>query len=419
MIDLRALVQAYRADAKSVYTIWFLWPERIGYFRTIRSAVKQVVEQIRAKKFPNVYKSSSLEVVVSSIAEQKQMFKGADHPFVWKPKLRIPDIYEDEANKQYFADFLESCLNFSDETRILDALDLLISKRIKGLKAAITNICYFLHPTIFPAYNTAIVRGYNRLFEQGIKLGDWEDYLKMREGIIAVNNEHRGLLSKDLGAVSGLLFDIGIGRFREALPPDAAEPILPRVDRFSLNTAYQKIDSAVEENTKHEREHTKIEYLLIKMGRALGYDIWVASNDRSCICMGEKFSELTLAELPKLGFDSEVTDTIRMIDVIWLRRNIVEAAFEVEHSTSIYSGICRLADLAKSVPNINFRCYLVGPDEKKEDLAKQLKRPVFDGLKNVEIKYILYNRLREKKEAIEQFASDISALDKIALRAHE
>lgn len=32
-----------------------------------------------------------LETVVDSIAEQLQVFKGAGHAFMWKPKLRIPD----------------------------------------------------------------------------------------------------------------------------------------------------------------------------------------------------------------------------------------------------------------------------------------------------------------------------------------
>ena len=50
--------------------------------------------EIEAGTFGNVYKGSSLETVVGSIAEQRQIFKGADHAFLWKPKLRIPDIYE-------------------------------------------------------------------------------------------------------------------------------------------------------------------------------------------------------------------------------------------------------------------------------------------------------------------------------------
>ena len=45
------------------------------------------------------------------------------------------------------------------------------------------------------------------------KLGSWEAYLAMREGVLRLNQQHRTLLSNDLGAIAGLLFDIGSGRY--------------------------------------------------------------------------------------------------------------------------------------------------------------------------------------------------------------
>jgi hypothetical protein len=42
-------------------------------------------------------------------------------------------------------------------------------------------------------------------------------------------------------------------------------------------------------------------------------------------------------------FDDATTDTIRRIEVMWLYRNRIDAAFEVEHTGAIYSGILRLA----------------------------------------------------------------------------
>lgn len=57
-----------------------------------------MIEESEAGTFGNLYKGSSLETVVRSIAEQRQIFKGADHAFLWKPKLRIPDIYESAEN---------------------------------------------------------------------------------------------------------------------------------------------------------------------------------------------------------------------------------------------------------------------------------------------------------------------------------
>lgn len=44
-------------------------------------------------------------------------------------------------------------------------------------------------------------------------------------------------------------------------------------------------------------------------------------------------------------------ETVSLIDVIWLKpTGEFVSAFEVEKSTSIYSGILRLEDLVRSIP---------------------------------------------------------------------
>ncbi|PMX74179.1 type II restriction endonuclease, partial [Pseudomonas sp. GW456-12-1-14-LB2] len=72
---------------------------------------------------------------------------------------------------------------------------------------------YFLHPTLVPPFNTAIVNGYNKLTGGKVKLGSWPHFLAMRAGVLDLNEQFRDLLSNDLGAIGGLLFDIGSGRY--------------------------------------------------------------------------------------------------------------------------------------------------------------------------------------------------------------
>lgn len=104
--NLIAIIEQYKADQESVYNTWFINnEERLKAFRSIRRGVMQVIDDIKYKRFPNDFKGSSLEFVLSCISEQKQVFQGAAHPFYWKPKLRIPDIYENEANKIAFGQF--------------------------------------------------------------------------------------------------------------------------------------------------------------------------------------------------------------------------------------------------------------------------------------------------------------------------
>src|ERR1043165_6970 len=129
---LRTLITRWRDDPGGTYQTWFLWEERLKNFRAIRRGLAEVVAQIEAGTFGNVYKGSSLETVVGSIAEQRQIFKGADHAFLWKPKLRIPDIYERPDNQRAFARFLSACACCSDGEGIVEAVQQLDRQNIKG-----------------------------------------------------------------------------------------------------------------------------------------------------------------------------------------------------------------------------------------------------------------------------------------------
>ncbi len=166
--DIQNIIQEYKNDPRSVYNTWFISSEeRLKAFRSIRRGVLEVIQDIKSGTFGNDFKGSSLEVVLTCITEQKQVFEGAAHAFYWKPKLRIPDIYENESNKNYFGQFLESCINATDEDRLMKEFFMLAEKSIKGLGPAVANIIYFLHPTVVPPFNTAMVRGFNLLFGAG------------------------------------------------------------------------------------------------------------------------------------------------------------------------------------------------------------------------------------------------------------
>ncbi len=112
-VNFEQLIQEYKVDPESVYQTWFLNnAERLKAFRTIKNGLNNVIADVGESTFGNDFKGSSLEIVVTAISEQKQVFAGAAHAFFWKPKLRIPDIYENEANKLAFGCFLKACSRF-------------------------------------------------------------------------------------------------------------------------------------------------------------------------------------------------------------------------------------------------------------------------------------------------------------------
>ncbi len=411
---LLPVAQAYKADPESVYNTWFISSEdRIKAFRSIRRGVATVIDDIKQQRFPNDFKGSSLEFVLACISEQKQVFEGAAHPFYWKPKLRIPDIYENELNKQAFGEFLYACLGTADLRALEKEVLKLAGKRIKGLGPAVANILYFLHPTLFPPFNTAMLNGFNALFQTKKKLGSWESYLEMRETITAANTV-LGILSKDLGAFSGMLFEIGVGRL--GMVGDGSETLV--IEREKLEQVRRKRHAQVEQDMAEERLHTKVQYQLCELGRALGYDVLIARNDRSAVYRGSPLGYRCLERLPDLGLSPEVHATAELIDVLWLYPGEprIASAFEVEKSTSIYSGILRLTDMALSIPGREDHLYLVAPAARKKEIVDQLKRPMFRRRDDFSLSYILFEDLDLHFESLCKLGEDRRILDRLACR---
>lgn len=412
---LGRLIDVWQEDAGATYQSWFLWEERLKNFRSIRRGLQLVVEEIRQNTFGNAYRGSSLETVVHSIAEQRQIFKGADHAFLWKPKLRIPDIYENRANQLAFGRFLDTCLCCNEEEGLIRAVRELDAHAIKGLGPACANLLYFLHPTIAPPFNTAIVKGYNLLVGASVKLGRWNEYLAMREGIRALNAQFRSRLSNDLGAITGLLFDIGSGRYTVARADDSGiqwEDDLARVREESAAAARSRATAL-----KNDHTHTEIQGWLRDLGKALGYDIWIASNDKSRPYLGERLSDGCLTRLPESVRQSQTVDTVSLIDILWIAKEPqkIVAAFEVEHSTSIYSGIVRMLDLALGIPDHGDAAFfLVAPDDREQDVRAQFSRPAFSRVSELNVRYLGYSQLNEHKEAIARFGIGLKGIAAIS-----
>jgi type II restriction enzyme len=82
-----------------------------------------------------------------------------------------------------------------------------------------------------------------------------------------------------------------------------------------------------------------------------GHDVWVASNDRNKTCQGNSLVSLTLNELPHFA-GPDVLTVAKLIDVIWFKKLSATPVcfFEIEHSTSVYSGLLRLNDVRIDYP---------------------------------------------------------------------
>lgn len=126
------------------------------------------------------------------------------------------------------------------------------------------------------------------------------------------------------------------------------------------------------------RESHRIQATLADIGAKMGFRIWIPRGDRQKILeLVPKSSSAAFLEALPLNYDDATLRTVEQIDVIWLKNRSMARAFEVEHTTAIYSGLLRMADLLALQPNMNIRLHIVAPSEKREKVLREIRRPVF------------------------------------------
>jgi hypothetical protein len=218
-------------------------------------------------------------------------------------------------------------------------------------------------------------------------------------------------LARTLGLTLWALEDVCIWQVQRGTTK-TTEAILPTSPIEVVNHP----DELSEANSKDEdRPHARTQHVLAEIGKYFKYNVWIAANDHSKTWNGKRLGDLSVEKLPSLGFDAKTQRTVELIDVLWLKgRNQVVAAFEVEHSTSIYSGLLRMSDLVLLAPNIAFSLYIVTSKNRLHEVRTQLRRPTFQEIKLNEICGIFdYENLFENAEHIKKFGKDIEALSGI------
>jgi predicted RNA-binding protein len=142
-------------------------------------------------------------------------------------------------------------------------------------------------------------------------------------------------------------------------------------------------DSPIEKNNgtppsqSDVRESIKIQALLAHIGAQMGMKIWIPRNDKAAVLAEWKSDFKPVLEILPLNYDEVTLKTIEQIDILWLKGRSIVRAFEVEHTTSIYSGILRMADLLALQPNMDIRLHIVAPEERRDKVFQELRRPVF------------------------------------------
>ncbi|KQS33839.1 hypothetical protein [Dyadobacter sp. Leaf189] len=125
------------------------------------------------------------------------------------------------------------------------------------------------------------------------------------------------------------------------------------------------------------RESIRVQAMLSRIGERMNLKIWLPKSDRQRVLSVWKPENDSLLTILPLNYDDTTLGTIENIDVLWIKGRSIVRAFEVEHTTSIYSGILRMADLMALQPNLAINAHIVAPADRREKVFQEILRPVF------------------------------------------
>jgi hypothetical protein len=106
----------------------------------------------------------------------------------------------------------------------------------------------------------------------------------------------------------------------------------------------------------------------------MGFRVWLPRADRDRVKSASNFDiNASLIDLLPMNYNDATIRTIEQIDVIWLRGRSIARAFEIEHTTAIYSGLLRMADLVALQPDINIPLHIVAPEDRQATVLDQIR----------------------------------------------
>lgn len=229
--------------------------------------------------------------------------------------------------------------------------------------------------------------------EFNVDFGDLAKYLGYKDnyhpqGFMAIEKSKADKLLSEYGDLISVLYKLQKGEHVEKI----------EIDRTRI---IQEVNEVVDEEIKKQpTEHSEMQWRLIRLGLRSHFDVWVPENDKNREWNGEKFRPMVLKDFHE---SLDVPLYIKNIDTVWKLGQSVKAAFEVENSTSVYSGILRLSDLRALTPNSNYPLFIVAPRDRKNKVFNELKRPTFSntylGLDKI-VKYLSYDSIRDLDETI-------------------
>lgn len=260
----------------------------------------------------------------------------------------------------------------------------------------------------FMSWIDGVPRGGSRQFRHMLRYLVFPDRVER----ISSNNDRRRILKafkvgtpKEVDDWKDRQLDEKLGRLRAQLEGELPGAVLdfyesPLKDRWSRDQTIKTVEGEIEVTVPRDEDESEekdtapeqtsastarlsiqVQAKLARIGAVMGFKVWIPRSDRGRVSELLQASErAALSEDLPLSFDGTTMYTIEQIDVLWLRGRAIYRAFEVEQTTAVYSGLLRMADLLALQPNMDIRLHIVAPDERRDKVFTEMKRPVFSVL---------------------------------------
>jgi len=146
---------------------------------------------------------------------------------------------------------------------------------------------------------------------------------------------------------------------------------------FGLKQLRDAVSGLEDDVSSIEFSHYQIQTIIgAAIGRLTGHAVYIPQNDRSLLDWNVVDRFNIVNDIPATG-RHVAAGSLSMIDVLWIHptKNLLAAAFEVEHSTPIYSGLLRFNDI-----HIDFKlpkAGIIAQAERKDAFLRQINRRTF------------------------------------------
>jgi hypothetical protein len=248
-----------------------------------------------------------------------------------------------------------------------------------------------------PIHDDAVWSGLT--FTRGLERGSLAWTGKVRGSLVRLDDQDGIFLAEKLTvqAASGKAYPLSEHDSRKLATHTVNRPDKVITVSVPEDTAAVETPEVVQQD--EIRESIRVQAMIATIGARMGMSIWIPRADRAGVLKVWKNEGNDLMERLPLNYDDTTLRTIEQIDVLWLRGRSIVRAFEVEHTTSVYSGILRMADLLALQPNMDIRLHIVAPAVKRDKVFQEIRRPVFSLLEKGPLAesctYLSYDSLRE------------------------